>query len=156
MANERGDIYSITGTFVQDRNPRQTYFFGGFFYLANDSNMQGRNLPLSLVGGIVDIYGHSNINGLMGESSLSFSKRYPNGKLFQYKFNRTENGIWVGDYSLVSKPTVKGKAVAKTNLDWKGIEMTPPEGRDPEGWSKDLLEQMINEGMLELVPEEPR
>ena len=105
-------------------------------------------------GSLVDYYGMSEIAGEISPVELGFNKRYiRNGSPIQYNFRKNEKGIWVGEYS-ANERIGTGYATVKINLDWKGVDMIVPRPFDHEGWAKDLLEQMVDEGMLELKRDE--
>jgi len=143
----KGDIYSITG-FYNNGFPRATIPFGGFF-LASDI---GTSLGLEIRGELTDIYGRSSISGLLAGDRMGFGKRYGDRDYeIQYKFQKNENGLWLGTYA--SEDTGKNKAVCKLDCAFKGIVLIEGEQMDPEQWAKDLLESMVEQGMLEIVPE---
>jgi len=124
MANVKRDIYSISGFFIEDHNPTQGRYFGGFFSLGPDMNRPQTNiLAVSFKGLLVDDYGDSEIIGEMCPERMEFIKEYKNeGSRIQYKFEKNKEGIWVGSY-LGDSETETGRAFAKTNINWKGVEM---------------------------------
>lgn len=104
-------------------------------------------------GCLVDCYGNSEINGEISPHELDFKKFYRhNGNQIQYHFEK-KSGIWIGKYS-ARKDIGNGYASAKINLDWHGVDMIIPKPFDPEGWAKSLVEQMVDEGMLEVKIDE--
>ena len=152
MITEKSDVYSISGLFVERHSLSQAKFFGGFFSVRTNVNEQRQNvLAMPFNGSLVDCYGMSEIVGEISPAELRFNKRYTrNEDQIQYHFRKNENGVWVGEYS-ANERIGTGYTVAKINLDWKGVDMIVPRHFDPEGWTKDLLEQMVNNGMLEIV-----
>ena len=136
----------MSGLFVERHSPHQAKYFGGFFSVRPDQNESRQNsLIMSLNGLLVDCYGMSEIVGEINPVELVFNKRYKNnGNLIQYNFKKNEHDIWAGEY-LANEKIGLGYALAKTNLDWKGVDMAVPRPFDPEGWAKDLLEQMVEE-----------
>lgn len=105
-------------------------------------------MPFS--GSLVDCYGMSDIDGEISPHEFIFDKKYRHGAQIKYEFKKNDKGIWVGEYS-AGGGIGKGYATAQTNLDWRGVEFIYPEPVNPEEWAKNLLEQMVDNGMLEIV-----
>ncbi len=149
MNTEKSDVHSITGLFVEKHSPRQAKYFGGFLALRLDEKSQESIIPFN--GFLVDIYGSSKIYGMIGDKNLHFSKEYDlTGNYINYTFEKNKDGIWVGRYNTLEKSIGEGLAFAKTNLNWQGLSMrVPTPGSD--GWAHDLIDDMINEGMLEII-----
>lgn len=155
MRTEKSDVYSISGLFIEGHTPHQAKFFGGFFSVRTDSNEPRESfLDMPFTGHLVDCYGKSKIYGEIGSQRFRFDKQYESSEsLIEYHFKKNAQGIWVGEYFGEGR-IGKGYATVKTNLDWKGVDMIVPRPFDPEGWAKDLLEQMVDNGMLEIVKDD--
>ncbi len=104
-------LYGIVGVLSQPGTIGEgVAAFGGYFR----HDLETGNV---CDGQLVDFWGQSEIVnfGFMGETALSFSKRYLNRRDFiNYEFNKDENGLWIGTYS--GAAVGEGKAQAKTNL----------------------------------------
>ena len=151
MGTEKSDVYSISGMFAEQG---QAKFFGGFFSVRTSPDEPRQSvLAMPFSGLLVDCYGRSKIDGELSSQELGFDKIYFHGTEIRYNFRRNDKGIWLGEYS-IKNSTKKGRACAKTNLDWMDFNMVVPEHFDPEGWTKALLEQMVDEGRLEIVRDE--
>ena len=155
MNTEKSDVYSMSGLFVEKHSPHQAKYFGGFFSVRKNPNEPRRNiLAMPFNGSLVDCYGHSEIVGEISSVEMRFNKTYlNNGKIIQYQFKKNEKEIWVGEYS-ADELIGNGFAKAKTNLDWAGVNMIVPRRYDPEGWAKDLLEDMVERRMLKIIKDE--
>ena len=155
MNHEKSNVYSISGFFVEGHSPNQARYFGGFFSVRTNPNEPGNNfLAMPFNGSLVDCYGMSGIEGEISFYELIFKKFHgQNGNLIQYCFERDKDRIWIGRYS-AREGIGNGYASAKINLDWQGVDMIVSRSFDPEGWAKDLLEQMVDKGMLEIKRDE--
>lgn len=145
METTKSDVYGISGMFIEGHTRGKAQFFGGFFA----TRPAGDTTEIS--GGLVDIYGTSDIEGQLHDAELQFMKLYRRrNDSIEYRFKKKDNGLWVGEYA-GSSAIGKGYAVAKTHLDWPQVNMILPEPFNPERWAKSMLEQMVEEGSLKIV-----
>jgi len=142
---ENADIYSITGMFNEPHGSR-IGIFGGWFALQQSATSA---LEESLRGMLIDPHGASEIFGSLSPLALIFDKKYSSREqIIPYIFDKNENGIWLGRYTFED---LSGKAVCKIERNWQNLHMIEPESIDPEQWAKDLIEDMVDRGMLKEV-----
>jgi hypothetical protein len=85
-------FYSIAGWMAHPENPTEAFAYGGYFrHDPSDNEL--------LNGQLIDVWGPSEIGGLMESKILEFEKLYAHrDEPIKYKFEK-QNGIWVGEYS---------------------------------------------------------
>jgi hypothetical protein len=99
---------------------------------------------------LIDCYGRSIIEGEISPRQLLFNKIYQDsGNEIFYQYYKNEMGVWIGEYSS-NERIGRGHSQAKTNLDWQDLEMIVPEPFDPEEYSRDLIDRMVDDGRLRI------
>lgn len=144
--DEKKDLCSITGLFIQDHSPNIVHYFGGLIFLDKTEWLEE-----SFTGLLIDHFGHSSINGTISPHELKFNKEYiQKQNVITYEFEKNKEGIWQGVYSSLNERIGGGRALCKINLDWKNINLTRQEYVNPETWAKEMIKGMITEGMIRI------
>jgi len=114
---------------------------GGYF-------IKDIKLKNQISGRLIDLYGSSKLEGILGKDKLEFRKQYEqcnNEQLFEYNFI-LKNGIWLGEYS--SRDGYSGRSICKTNSCLEGIKFENVDLSTPEGIAEALIDSMIEKGSL--------
>ena len=136
------ELYSITGLFVEDFPGISPW--GGHFIRGIDKN------SIAIEGLLSDIWGMSRIAGIMDKDRLKFRKEYDatnRNQSFNYDFVLKE-GIWQGRYTS-TQTDYHGDSVCKTALCLNKLDFRNVDLRTPEGFSKAIVESMVQTGKLE-------
>lgn len=119
MVEVERQLFSLAGWMTSELIPKNSEVqsekvaFGG--YLVRN------RLDYSFTGQLIDIYGPSQIKGIINEIDFNFVKIYKDGPSFDavinYNFQRNGRGVWVGAYELSQGPDrLKGLSTCSTEL----------------------------------------
>ena len=137
-----GELYSIAGLFYEAFPGISPW--GGYFIRGREGGSKNQ-----IVGQLIDLYGPSQLKGVLEKDSLEFKKKYErcnHEQMFDYKFS-LKNGIWQGEFS--SPNGYRGRSICKTNLCLEELDFEKVDLRSPEGYAKALIDSMVQTDYLE-------
>jgi len=140
-------LYSLTGWFTQPEGyGNQPFAFGGYFKYDTESKWLGN-------GQLADLWGESEIEGIMKDDLLSFIKLYSErGRLpVDYNFKRNDKGLWVGSWrGSDAGEGETGCAISLVDDDAFDIACGPITNNKPitaRHWKK-FLDKKVREGQI--------